>query len=373
MAVSIVEVAKRKDLKRFITFPEKLYRDHPLWVPAMISDEYATLDRFLNPAFRHCEARYFLAVRDGETVGRVAAIINRNANRDWNERTVRFGWIDFIDDNEVSGALLDAVRQWGREKGMTCIKGPLGFSDMDKEGLLVEGFENLPSITTIYNYPYYGEHLERHGLVKDIDWTQRIMDLPDEIPERMETFARIVGERYGVRVMEARKAKDFRERAHEMFQTLNDCFKVLYEFTHLNDAQIESYINQYFPFIHKDFICIVLDRDDRVAGFAITLPSLSLAMRKARGRLFPFGFYHLLRGLRNRELVELLMIGIRPEYQNKGLNALIFDHLHRNFIRHGVKRLVTNPQLETNHPSLSLFDSYEMKPYMRRRSYRGEL
>ncbi|MBO7278566.1 MAG: N-acetyltransferase [Bacteroidales bacterium] len=373
MSITIHQVSRRRELKKFINFPNQLYKGCENWVPAMTIDELATLDPKKNAAFQHCRAIYFLAYKGQKIVGRIAGIINDKANASWGENTVRFGWYDVTDDLAVSKALIQAVADWGSAQGMTVIKGPLGFSDMDKEGLLVEGFENLPSITTLYNYPYYGTHLEQLGFCKDVDWTQRIMKVPDTVSERTQRFAKTIGELAQVRMLKPNSTREVKKYGKGVFDLLNRSFQVLYEYSLLNDEQIQAYINQYMPFMNKDFVAIVLNHEDEVVGFALTIPSLSKAMQKAKGKLFPFGFIHLLKGLRQRKLAELLMIGIDPRYQNKGLNALIFEHLHTNFIRQNVEWMVTNPQLETNHPSLNLFSRFDAQPYMRRRCYTAPL
>lgn len=370
MNVEIKKVEKNSELRKFITFPEKLYKNHPLWVPALLSDELNTLKKTKNPAFEFCEADYFLAYRGKEIVGRVAAIINHKANKDWNEVTVRFGWIDFIDDYEVSKALIDTVVKWGKAKGATKIKGPLGFSDMDKEGLMVDGFDKIQSITCIYNYPYYVVHLERLGFVKDIDWTQQILDVPELSPETLR-YAELVEKRYGFKIFKAKNNKELEAKGNEIFNVLNDAWNgsSLYEFTRLSEAQIKSYVKQYLPMVNKDFICLVMNKEDKIIGFSICVPSLSYAMRNAKGRLFPFGFIHLLRALKKNDLLEAYMIGTLPEYQGKGVAILIFKHIHENAIKYGMKRMITNPQMETNRKVQSLWDSYEHEHYVRRRSY----
>lgn len=372
MSISIKEVVTRRQLRSFITFPEKLYKNHPLWVPALISDEFNTLLPKKNAAFKFCEAAYFLAYRDKEIVGRVAAIINHNANKDWNEKIVRFGWIDFIEDYSVVCALLDKVIEWGTERGMTKIKGPLGFSDMDKEGLLVEGFENMPSITCIYNFPYYGKLLEQYGFKKDVDWTQKIIDIPSELPE-MFKYEDLVKKRFGLSVMKPKNNKELAKKGIEVFTVLNNSFSKLYEFTKLSDEQIRQYVKQYIPFVNVDLVCVVLDKDENVVGFSITVPSLSVAMRKAKGRLFPFGFLHILRAMKKNNILEAYMIGVVPEYQGKGVNVLIFSHLHHSALKYGITKMITNPQLEDNYKVQTLFGEYEAKPYMRRRSYKMEI
>ena len=370
MNVEIKKVEKNSELRKFITFPEKLYKNHPLWVPALLSDELDTLKKTKDPAFEFCEADYFLAYRGKEIVGRAAAIINHKANKDWNEVTVRFGWIDFIDDYEVSKALIDTVVKWGKAKGATRIKGPLGFSDMDKEGLMVDGFDKIQSITCIYNYPYYVVHLERLGFVKDIDWTQQILDVPELSPDTLK-YAEMVEKRYGFKIFKAKNNKELEDKGNEIFNVLNDAWNgsSLYEFTRLSEAQIKSYVKQYLPMVNKDFICLVMNKEDKIIGFSICVPSLSYAMRKAKGRLFPFGFIHLLRALKKNDLLEAYMIGTLPEYQGKGVAVLIFKHIHENAIKYGMKRMITNPQMETNRKVQSLWDNYEHEHYVRRRSY----
>lgn len=371
--VSVSTVHSKKELKLFVRFPEFLYKNNPLWVPPLRWDEMNALNKKKAPAFRHCEAEYFLAYKDGRIVGRVAAIINTIANKEWCSNTVRFGWIEFEDDTEISTALIKAVINWGKERGMDTIKGPLGFSDMDKEGLLVEGFENLPSITCLYNPPYYIDHLERLGFVKDVDWTQRIVDIPDSLPDKIVSFDKIVRERYGYKVMYPKRNSEFRKRGIEILQVMNKSFQVLYEYSLLNDEQIKDYVNQYLPFVDKDIVCIVMDKEDNIVGFAITIPSLSKAFQKAKGKLFPFGFLHILRALKKNDLVEALMIGIAPEHQGKGINAIMFHHIFKGCQKYGFKRLVLNPQLESNTRVTTLFDEYNPKLYMRRRCYTADL
>lgn len=372
MPVEIREVFKNKDLVKFVKFPWELYRNNPLWVPPLVIDELNSLKR-TNPAFAHCKARYFLAYRDGRIVGRIAGIINYNANQDWNEKNIRFGWLDMVDDLEVTKALVDTVAEWGRQEGLETMNGPWGFSDMDKEGLLVDGFDKEPSITTLYNYPYYGEHLEKLGFRKDVDWIQYSLDLPEQVPPKLAEYDDIIREKYGLSVIVPKKPKDIKKRAEEIFGVLNDSYVNLHEFTRLTDKQVKMYIAQYIPFINKDLICAVVDRDDRVVGFAITMPSLSEGFRKADGKLFPFGFYHILKSLKTFRTLECYLIGVIPEYKHKGVNALVFNYLHKNCVRMGFKTIITNPQLENNLAVQRLFDYYETKPYMRRRCYIKQL
>ena len=369
MKTSIREVSSRKDLRTFITFPEKLYKDCENWVPSLISDEFDTLgDK--NPALEFCERAYFLAYQDRTLVGRVAAIINHNANRDWKEEVVRFGWIDFIEDLDVVIALTDAVAAWGRARGCTKIKGPLGFSDFDKEGLLVEGYEYLSPFTVIYNYPYYGELLEKAGFRKDVDWTQKIVDIPDQIPPQFQ-YTDLIEKRFGLHQVTGSSMKELGKRyGLEIFHLVNKAFAELYEFTPFSDAQIEGYVKAYLPILNKDFISIIVDAQDNVAGFAFCVPSLSKAVKKSNGRLFPFGFIRIMKALKKNDTLEALIMGVMPEYQQCGIPILLFKYLHENCIKRGIDTIIMNPQLEENYKVQSLFGEYKTTPFMRRRAYK---
>ena len=372
MCFSIEEVRSRKQLKEFIFFPERLYRDAPNWVPPLYSDEFAVLSR-KNPAFEFCDAVYWLARNEaGTVIGRIAGIVNHHANADWNERIVRFGWLDFIEDEELLRALVAKVAEWGKAKGMTRLKGPLGFSDMDKEGLLVEGFENLSPSTCLYNFPYYGEMLEKVGFSKDADWTQRIIELSGQLPPMFQ-YADLVKSRFGLKEMPKKRGKALFKTGYDLFHVLNDSFSQLYEFTKLSEKQIDVYVKQYIPFINQDLSCFILNDQDEVVGFCICIPSLSKAYQKSRGRLFPFGFIPILQALHKNDTLEALLIGVLPEYQGKGANVLIFKHIHEGAIKFGIKRMILNPQLEDNTKVQTLFGDYEALPYMRRRSYRMDL
>ncbi len=368
-------VEGKRDLTKFIHFPEKLYKNDKWWVPALISDEYNTLQASKNPAFDYCEAKLWLALDEkGNVVGRVAGIINHEANKCWNEQTARFGWIDFIEDQEVLDTMLAEVEKWAVDKGMVKLKGPLGFTDLDKEGLLVEGFEQLSPFTCIYNFPYYGPMLEKAGFTKDADWTQRIVTVPDEFP-RMMKLADAIAERAGVHVAQIKNKKELRKEADYLFRKVyNETFAPLYEFAPVNDRQIDQYINSYITILDKDFISIIHDKDERIVAFAITVPSLSKAVQKAKGRLFPFGIFPILKALHRNDTLEALMIGIHPDYQSKGLQVLLFKQIHENVIRRGdIKTMIMNPQLEENIKVQMIFDEYNPQPYMRRRSYFKEL
>lgn len=375
MAITIKEVKCRKDLKSFIKFPDMLYKNDPLYVPSLYSDELHTLDSRINPAYDFCEAMLYLALDGKQIVGRIAGIINYHANLDWDERVVRFGWMEFIDNRQVSEMLIKAVADWGRLHGMRLIEGPLGFTDMDKEGLLVEGFDHLPSITCIYNSPYYKDHLEALGFEKAVDWTQTIVDLPAEVPDVFKRSVSIVQERYNVHVYSPMTKKQLFEKGRQMFYIINESFSdnKLYEFTKLTDRQIESYVKQYMPLVNKNLVCFVVDEFNDLVGFGLAIPQLSKAMQKAKGHIFPFGFIPLLRSLRKNDTIEALMIGVIPKYQQKGIHAVIFNNIHSNCLKMGVKQMITNPQLENNYKVQPIFDAYNPKPYIRRRSFKKSI
>lgn len=367
---SIVPVRGRKMLLDFIRFPFDLYKNCPEWVPPFEDDEIKSLTD-VNPSLAFCEKEIYLAMKDRKIVGRVVAIINHKANEKWGEKVVRFGWLDFVDDIDVLRQLIDAVAQWGRERGAEKIKGPLGFTDMDREGLLVEGFEYESPFTVIYNYPYYGQYLEELGFVKDVDWTQRIIELPDQLPPMFQ-YADLVEKKFGVHIYRASTLRKMARRGREMFHVLNDSFADLYEFSKLTEDQIDGYVKQYVPVLNKNLVAFVVNDADELVGFTVTAPHISRAVRKAKGRIFPFGWIHLLPALspKRHDTVEALLIGVLPEYQAKGAALLMFKYLHENYIRLGIKRMLLNPQLEDNHKVQALFgDGYTTHVFQRRRSY----
>ena len=371
--LTIVPVKGKRMLRQFIQFPLDLYKDCDKWVPAFVDDEYKSLGPE-NPSLAFCERELYLALRGEKVVGRVAAIINHNANKKWGEEVVRFGWIDFIEDFDVAKALVDQVAGWGKARGCTRIKGPLGFTDMDREGLLVEGFENESPFTVIYNYPYYGEYLERMGFTKDADWTQRFIDFSGPLPAMFQ-YASLVEKRYGLRIYRADSLRKMSRRGREMFHVLNDAFAGLYEYSQLSEEQIDGYVKQYVPVLHKDMVALVVNEEDKLVAFTVTMPHISAGVRKAKGRIFPFGWLHILPWLnpRKNHMAEGLLIGVLPEYQAKGAALLMFKYLHENFIRLGIKRMLLNPQLEDNHKVQTLFGDYNPQPYQRRRSYAKEI
>ena len=346
-------------------------------VPFLYSDEMATLRSDKNPSFECCEAKYFLAFKDGKVVGRVAAIINRRANERWNCHQVRFGWFDFIDDFEVSTALLKAVEDWGREKGMTEMAGPLGFIDTDREGMLVEGFDQLSTMYINYNYPYYPQHMERMGgFKKDNDYLEMKVKVPEVVPEKFSKLTEMVRKRYGLRVHKFTRHELIEEGyGHQVFHLLNATYKDLYGFSELSDAQVDKLVNDYIKIADLNLVTAIMD-GDKMVGFGITFPSFSRAMQKTRdGRFLPFGWWHMLKILKwhKTPIVDLLLIGVLPEYRGKGANALIFDDLIRQFQAYGFEWAETGPQMETNEGVLSQWQYLEATNHRRHRCYRKML
>ena len=373
MSVQIVKVCSRRQLRLFIDFPEKLYKGCDNWVPPLRGDEFDTFNPRKNGAYEFCEAECYLAYKDSEIAGRVAAIINHKANDIWGEKVVRFGWLDFIEDEEVLSALIDSVRVYGRERGCTHIKGPLGFTDMDKEGLLVEGYQYLSPFTCLYNYPYYDALLQKIGFSKDVDWTQKLVHIGPKMPSTYQ-FAPLVEEKTGLHICKFKSVHELGKKyGMEIFHLYNEAFAPLFQFTPLTDKQIKNYLATYVPILDTDFVAVCLNREGRPVGFGFCVPSLAKAVKKSRGRLFPFGLFRIFHALKHNDTLEALLIGVLPEYQGKGATLLLFKHLHENCLRRGVDKIMMNPQLETNFKVQSLVKDYDSEVLMRRRAYISEL
>ena len=375
--VEIKKVETRSELKQFVQFYYDLYRGNNCAVPFLYSEEMVTLRSDKNPSFECCEAQYFLAFKDGKVVGRVAAIINRRANERWNCHQVRFGWFDFIDDLEVSTALLKAVEDWGREKGMSEMAGPLGFIDTDREGMLVEGFDQLSTMYINYNYPYYPQHMERIGCFKkDNDYLEMKVKVPEKVPDKFAKLTEMVRKRYGLRVHKFTRHELIEEGyGHRVFHLLNATYKDLYGFSELSEKQVDKLVNDYIKIADLNLVTAIMD-GDKMVGFGITFPSFSRAMQKTRdGRFLPFGWWHMLKILKwhKTPIVDLLLIGVLPEYRSKGANALIFDDLIRQFQAYGFEWAETGPQMETNEGVLSQWQYLEATNHRRHRCYRKML
>ena len=370
MSLEIKEVKTAKELKAFIKFSLKLYKRNPYYVPALTYDEINTFDPKKNPALDFCESARFIAIRDGEIVGRIAAIINHDTNKWWKQEHGRFGWFDVIDDQEVTKALLDTAEAWVKANGMKALKGPLGFTDLDHEGMLIEGFEEMGTFATIYNYPYYPKHLENLGFHKDVDWKEYQITIPDQVPDRHARMATIVSQKYNLHTVKFKTANALIKRyGKKIFKLWNDTYDVLYGFTPLTDKQVNYYIKMYLSFVRPDLISLIIDKDDNVVGMGIAIPSLSKAFQKTKGNIFPFGFIHLLKALHKNDVVDLYLMGIHPDYQGKGLNALIFADLVPIFIKNGYKLAETNPELEENGRIQVLWSEFNPRHHRSRRVY----
>ena len=373
MSVQLKEVVTRRDLKKFVKFPLSLYRNHSCFVPTLITDDLNTLS-VKNPAFEFCDVKIWLAYQNAKIVGRIVAILNQHHEEKWGKRQVRFGWIDFIDDEEVSAALLGKVENWAKEVGAESVHGPLGFTDFDHEGMLVEGFDELGTMATIYNYDYYPQHLEKLGYKKDVDWIEYQITIPDKFPEKIEHYAKMVEQKYGYHVLEAKSTKrDILPYAKQMFEVLQDAYKELYGVVLLTDAQIDAYIKQYLGFITPDYIGLILNNENKVIGFGITMPSLSRALQKGRGRLLPFGIFHLMRAMKKNNIVDLYLIGVSPEYQGKGVAGILLNKMGQCFVNHGIRLAESNPELELNNKVQQQWKHFEKRQHKRRRCYIKEL
>ena len=376
-SVQIKRVETKKDLKAFIECHYDLYEGNQYDAPNLYSDELNTLSKDKNAAFDFCEAEYFLALMEGKVVGRVAAIINNKANEKWDKKDVRFGWIDFIDDIEVSKALLKAVEDYGREKGMTSVVGPLGFTDMDPEGMLTWGFDQLGTMATIYNYDYYPKHMEKlGGWEKDNDYVEYRLDVPETAPEKYTKIAEMVEKRYNLHARKLTKKEIFEGGyGKKLFDLINVTYSHLYGFSELSERQINQYVKMYFPLADLDLITVVEDgnKDNQLVGLAITIPSLTRALQKChRGRLFPFGWWHLLRAIKfhKTEVVDLLLIGVLPEYRSKGANSLVFADLIPRYVKYGFKWGETHVEMETNESVQSQWGPLDPTMHKKRRCYR---
>ncbi|MEE1022009.1 MAG: N-acetyltransferase [Muribaculaceae bacterium] len=367
--------ATKSALRKFTQFQVDLYDGNPYYVPPLISDDVRILSPDENPAFDFCEAAYFMAYRDGKPVGRIAGIINHQVNADAKKRNARFGFVDFIDDHEVSEALFKAVEDWARSRGMKRLIGPLGFTDLDHEGMLVEGFRELSTMATIYNYPYYPEHLERLGFRKESDWVEFIMDVPDAIPDKYARIADIVRKKYGLRNITFTSRKRIKdEYGRALFHLINEAYDGLYEYSRLSERQIDYYISLYLNLLNLDLVSLVVDGNDQLVGVGISMPSMSRALQKSKGKMMPFGWYHLLKGLKGKnDRVDLMLVAVKPEYQNKGVNALLFTDLIPKYIRLGYKWAESNPEMETNGKVQSQWDYFKNRQHRRRRSFEKNL
>ena len=376
MAIEIKEIKPtRKEIKKFSMFSTNMYKDNKYYVPDLLMDNLDTFNPAKNPASEFCDSKLFMAYRDGKAVGRVAGIINRVVNEKCNEKNVRFGFIDFVDDEEVSAALMAAVEDWGRSQGMDHIVGPLGFTDMDPEGMLIEGFDQVSTMATIYNHPYYPQHIEKLGFERETDWVEFKIVVPDVIPEKMVRICEIVKKKYNVRNIKYTSAKALvKDYGQAIFQLINEAYSQLYGYSPLTPRQIDHYISMYLPVLRLENVSLIVDADNTLIGVGIAMPSMSKALQRSRGKLFPFGWYHLLKGLKGKnDVVDLLLVAIKPEYQSKGVNSLLFNDLIPCFRKNGYKYAESNPELDDNQRVQLQWQYFETTQHKRRRAYKKAL
>jgi GNAT superfamily N-acetyltransferase len=371
--IEIRKVMDKKMLEKFVAFPNKLYKGNPYYVPGLLIDDYHTLSDEHNPAFDFCEAVYFVAFKKKKMVGRIGGFINHKSNEKWNQNRVRFTHFDFIDDFEVSKKLMEAVTVWAKEKGFDTIHGPLGLTDMDHQGMLVEGYHELDMFITLYNYPYYENHLKELGFEKEIDWVEYQIKLPSEPNEIISKLADRILSRKGYKLVEFKDKKDILPWGQEIFQLYNDAFAPLFGTTELTQKQIDYYIKTFFGFVNPDFIKIVVDEDGKLAAFGVTMPSLSKALQKAKGKIFPIGFYHILKSIKHNKILDLYLIAVRPDLQGKGLNAVLMDSILKTAIEYGIEYAETGPELETNKNVQTQWKHFEKRQHRRRRVFIKEL
>lgn len=371
-AVTVKEVTTKKELKKFVDFPNKLYKDEPNFVPAFYGDDLSDWDKKKNPAFEYCEAKCFLAYRDGKIVGRIGAILSHKSNDKWNTKRMRFSQVDFIDDFEVSSALFNAVESWAKEKGCDQVHGPLGFCDLDREGMLVDGYNERGMFITYYNYPYYNEHLVKLGYSKDVDWLEYKIFAPekdDETITRIHKMAEFVLKRNKLSVKAFKSRKEYAPYIKKFFTLVNEAYAPLYGVVELTQKQIDKYSKKFAPLVNPKYVCFITDENDELVAFGVTAPSVAKAMQKCHGKLFPFGWIYVLKAFLKNDVLDMFLIAVKPEYQKTGLNAVVIDYIVQNGIKCGIKYAETGPQLETNAHVLSQWKTFNKEQHKRRRCY----
>lgn len=374
MSIVIKEVLTRKDLKKWVDFPNKLYKGNKYYVPFLFNDEMDTFTKDKNPAYEFCDTKLFLAYKDGKIAGRIGALINHAYNKKWNKNAIRFTRFDFIDDYEVSSALFNEVVKWGKEKGYSEVMGPIGFTDMDHEGMLIEGFEELNMSITFYNHPYYIKHMEQLGLRKDVDWVEYQLLVPEKCDERMKKISEHIQKRNGYYAVFYNDRKNLHAEALEAFKLIDKEFGKLYGTVPLTDKVIEKAIADYIPLVNLKYICTVKDKTGKIVAFAVLVPSIAKALKKSNGRMLPFGIFRMLKALKGKnDTLEMFFVAVDEEHQKKGLPAIIIDQMLQMCIDNGVKICETGPELELNEAVQSMWKTFNTRQHRRRRCWIKEI
>jgi len=374
MSIEIKEVTKKSDLKKWVDFPNKLYKDVSAYVPFLMMDEMDTFTKSKNPAYEFCDTKLFLAYKDGKIVGRIGALINHAANKKWGTNNIRFTRFDFVDDYEVSKALFDEVIKWGKEKGFTKVIGPIGFTDLDHEGMLVEGFDELNMSITFYNHPYYLKHMEKLGLSKEVDWVEYQLKVPTEMDPKLERMSEFLQKRHGYKLITYKDRKTLKQDAYEAFKVIDVAFSKLYGTVPLTDKVIDKSIADYIPLVNLKYICSIKDKENKIVGFAVLVPSIAKALKKSNGRMLPFGIFRLLNALNGKnDTLEMFFIGVEPSLQKQGLPAIVMSQILKMCIENGVKICETGPELELNESVQSLWKNFDVRQHKRRRCWQKEI
>ncbi len=369
MELKIKEISTKKELMDFVKFPDKLYSGNKYYVPALHRAELNTLLSEKNPAFEFCQAKYWLAFRDNKVVGRIAGIINHRYNEAHNKKYVRFGWLDFIDDENVLNKLLAVVEEWGKKNNAELIHGPLGFSSFDASGILIEGFSEIPTSFSHYNYPYYSKLIEKYGYQKEVDWIEFNVKVPETLPDNFVRLPNLLKKRFKLSSIKPKSKKELIKYSDDIFKLLNKEYSDLYAFTVLTPKQIESLKNQFIQFIKPEYVTIIVNASNKLVAFGITTPSLSKALQKSKGKLFPFGFLYIMNALKNNDTVDTLLIAVKKEYQNKGVHSIIFNEFYKTFIKNGITNIETTRELENNYNVNLLWKKFEYRQHKRARCY----
>lgn len=374
MSIEIREVLTKKDLKKWVDFPNKMYKNVDAYVPFLFTDEMATFTKTKNPAYEFCETKLFLAYKNKKIVGRIGGLINHAANKKWKTNSIRFTRFDFIDDREVSSALFNKVVEWGKSRGYDRISGPIGFTDMDHEGMLIDGFNELNMSITFYNHPYYIDHMNELGLIKEVDWVEYQLSVADKMDEKFAKISEYLAKRNGFQLIQYNDRKTLAKDAYEAFKVIDVAFSVLHGTVPLTDAVINQALADYIPIVNLKYICSIKNREGKIAGFAVMVPSIAKALKKSNGRLFPFGVFRLLKALKGKnDTLEMFFIAVLPEYQSKGIPAMIVNHLGKICRDNGIKICETGPELEQNEAVRGLWKGFDVRQHRRRRCWTKEI